>query len=44
MNYTYCINVISEIISIYKELIDLLKACKNGKYDNELNTYDVLLM
>ena len=27
MNYTYCVNIISEIISIYKELIDLAENC-----------------
>lgn len=31
MNYTYCINTISDIISIYKELIDLAEMCELGE-------------
>lgn len=31
MNYTFCINTISDIISIYKELIDLAEMCELGE-------------
>ena len=31
MSYTYCINTISDIITIYKELIDLAEMCELGE-------------
>lgn len=31
MSYSYCINTISNIISIYKELIDLAEMCELGE-------------